>query len=205
MDRMSLPFRVAVVIAAWAAAGVSALRAVEFTAYLRVDSGYRFVISDGQPLKTSDWLKLGQSFQDDQIVGFDEKTETLSVKTPGGTRQLPLKDAHVQAQATPLQPVELRLQVTPNGEVEFGNVAISLSAIQSFFRTAAAKGTPVALKFEQPDAMTAEKSDRAVKAMAEVLRWARASGVTKMSIETNAPRRPEDKPMANPVAPEARR
>jgi hypothetical protein len=192
MDRVILSFRTTVVIALWML-GVSLLRAVEFTAYLRVDSGYQFVISDGQPLKTSEWLRLGQSFQGDQIVGFDDKAEVLSVKTPRGIQQLPLKDAHVRAEVNPPQPVELRLRLTPEGTVEFGNVAISLSAIEAFFRTAAAKGTPVALKFEPPETMTAEQGDRAVKAMADVLRWAHASGVTKMSIETNAPRaaRPE--------------
>lgn len=182
----------AVVLGLWTVGCLPVLHALEFTAYLRVDSGYRFVISDGQPLKASEWLRLGQAFQDDQIVDFDPKTEVLTVKTPNGVVKVPLKDAHVIAQPIPPEPVELRLRITLEGKIEFGNVPIALTAIDEFFRTAAAKGTVVWLRFEQAPGMSQEQSKRAIKSITEIIHGARASGVKKIWFEIA--RSPEDAP-----------
>lgn len=76
-----------------AALAPAARAALEFSGYTTARDGLRFIVTDLDTKKTSDWLRPGDTFQEHRIAGFDARTETLTVEHAGATLRLPLKGA----------------------------------------------------------------------------------------------------------------
>jgi hypothetical protein len=69
---------------------------LEFSGYIKFGEKSKFVLTDTERKKTSDWLNLGQSFEDSTPIAFDQKKEILSVRKGDLIVKLPLKPSHVR-------------------------------------------------------------------------------------------------------------
>ena len=64
---------------------------IEFCAFLRVGTQELFVLGDPAAGKSSEWLRIGQSFSGYSIISFDAQSEALTVKAGERTRTIFLR------------------------------------------------------------------------------------------------------------------
>lgn len=65
--------------------------ALEFSGYLKSEKEIRFVVTDLENGKKSQWLTLGDTFQGFTVSDFDQRAEVLSLKSGSGIVRLTLK------------------------------------------------------------------------------------------------------------------
>jgi hypothetical protein len=70
--------------------------APEFAGYAEARNGARFVLSEGELSRASDWLALGDSFRDYKLIAFDRPNEVLTVERDGKRFELRLKVSRVK-------------------------------------------------------------------------------------------------------------
>ena len=106
-------FRLLLLLGIFASTAVASDR-LEFCAYLRVGSQELFILGNPATGKSSDWLKVGDSFGGHSIGKFDRESETLTVTAAGQTFPLPLKSSKLQqsgAQDGPTGALSTRLEM----------------------------------------------------------------------------------------------
>lgn len=90
------PRRPAILVALMCALACMSLRAeVELTGYLITGSQAKFVLRDAETGKTSDWLAVGDTFQDYTIADFDPVQEVVALEKAGERRSLRMKPGAV--------------------------------------------------------------------------------------------------------------
>jgi biopolymer transport protein ExbD len=136
--------RFVVILLVLASAAIHAAE-VEFVGYFRVGTEARFVVARPEKGTTSDWLAVGERFQEFTIKAFDEKNESLQVSGPGGTVTLRLKPSRV----LPAIPASIRtplyVDVTSDGVIAVGNESTNLASLKKFLAAAVAADPDVAI------------------------------------------------------------
>lgn len=75
--------------------GVSCFGQVEFVGIMESGDGRRFCLRDTKHQKTSDWLRLDQTFGDARLLAFDAQRGILTVEQAGARLELPLREPQV--------------------------------------------------------------------------------------------------------------
>ena len=70
---------------------------VEFVGFTSSEEGMRFVLKDTKENRTSEWLRLEQSFRGFKLVAYDPSRELLTVESEGGRLVMPLRASQVQS------------------------------------------------------------------------------------------------------------
>jgi hypothetical protein len=70
--------------------------ALEFSGYISTGSELRFIVTNLDSRRTSEWLMIGDTFEGHSIAGFDLKEEVLVVHHAGTPVRLSLKGARVR-------------------------------------------------------------------------------------------------------------
>lgn len=82
--------------AAFLLLALPARSALQFAGFMSLDGTLRFVVTEGIGGRTSGWLSVGESFAGHTVVAYDDKLETLILKSQRGEVRLPLNAARIK-------------------------------------------------------------------------------------------------------------
>lgn len=162
--------------------------ALEFSSYLQRGAEFLFVVSDTDTSRTSDFLRLGQSFQDYTVRGFNLETEVLTVERRGERLNLKLKDSRVRDDdktAPAGNRVVLGVTVGGNGELSVNGRSLTLDGLAATLEEVRKRGEEVEIALHEPTRPD-PKHPGWVKAIMQVVK---NSGVEKWRVRiVDAPR-----------------
>ena len=164
-----------------------ATAALEFSSYLQRGAEFLFVVMDTDTSKTSDFLRLGQSFQDYTVRGFSLATEVLTVERQGERLNLKLKDSRVgDAKTAPGgDRVVFGVVVGGNGELSVNGRSLTLDGLAATLEEVRRRGEEVEIALHEPPRPD-PKHPGWVKAIMQVVK---NSGVEKWRVRiVDAPR-----------------
>ncbi len=152
---------------------------LEFSAYLKSDGEHHFVITDKATGKPSEWLRVGESFQDAVVRRFDAADDLLHVERRGEPLALSLKGARVRDASEGDGQSELVLLVKGETEFVLNATALTIEDVEAVFRKLAAAGAEsVRLNLKASAQMESTEVRRAVLQLRKAIRTAGLSRST---------------------------
>jgi biopolymer transport protein ExbD len=151
--------------------------AVEFCGLMSGSGSTRFVIADATSGRRSEWIEVGQTFEDYTIVGFDGKEEFLSVRRGTETIRLPLKTAKATEGGASESQRLIMILIDGCGSISVRNDPDGIEALKAELRR-------VAAIVPQPPVRIHAGSQTEFERVRSVLELLRECGITKFSIAT---------------------
>jgi hypothetical protein len=185
----------------------AAFAALEFAGYTTTRDGTRFVVTDLETKKTSDWLRVGDTFGGHRIAGFDARSETLTLEQGGATQRVKLKGERTEAPpptpaeapglataAAPGQPRRLSLAIdadgalalydfTPGGSPPPGAPPLSDDALRALFLELAQADEPAVISLHS----LKQSGGIAFATLQKMMEMIRAAGATKITLRIPTP------------------
>src|SRR5206468_2809509 len=126
----------------------------------------------------SDWLRIGQHFEDFAIVAFDAKSEELTVEKDGKRQILHLVDANSHRGGAPQPTKPIVISIAGGESISLGPDFVATDALRAKFAALAARDPQPAITLQMPDDMKVER----VRAVFDFLR---SAGLTRFNLRTD--------------------